>query len=121
MSVVFQAALPRPAIALQEFYSSKIHSKTSRQLQDPLGVMTGNLPNWLVETGKSFPYLLPFEAKSLLFYVTSFDRDRAMLRLQESAATAEGATANNGSAGMNSSQNDTSDRVVPRLDRKKVR
>ena len=32
-----------------EFQSSKLTAKANRQLQDPLVLMTGNLPNWLTE------------------------------------------------------------------------
>lgn len=32
-----------------EFLSSKLTAKANRQLQDPLVIMTGNLPNWLAE------------------------------------------------------------------------
>ena len=31
------------------------------------------------------PFLFPFETRQLLFYVTSFDRDRALLRLLDAA------------------------------------
>ena len=32
-----------------EFCSTKLTAKATRQLQDPLVIMTGNLPNWLTE------------------------------------------------------------------------
>lgn len=49
--------------------------------------------------------MFPFETRQLLFYVTSFDRDRALLRLLD-AAPELGVT-------------DTQERVTPDLDRKK--
>lgn len=52
------------------------------------------------------PFLFPFETRHLLFYVTSFDHDRALQRLLD--ATPE------------MSNSDSSERVTPRLDRKKV-
>ena len=52
------------------------------------------------------PFLLPFESRQMLFYTTSFDRDRAMQRLQDSIPEA--------------APSDTSDRVAPRLERRKV-
>ena len=53
------------------------------------------------------PFLLPFDTRQMLFYAESFDRDRAMQRLQDSLP--DGAPA------------ETSDRVTPRLEKKKVR
>jgi hypothetical protein len=32
-----------------KIYSPKLTAKANRQLQDPLVIMTGNLPNWLAE------------------------------------------------------------------------
>ena len=37
-----------------EFLNSKITAKANRQLQDPLAIMTGNLPNWLTQIGNSW-------------------------------------------------------------------
>jgi E3 ubiquitin-protein ligase TRIP12 len=36
-------------MSFNEFLSSKLTAKANRQLQDPLVIMTGNLPNWLAE------------------------------------------------------------------------
>ena len=52
------------------------------------------------------PFLFPFETRQLLFYVTSFDRDRALLRLLDSVP--ELGAAENGQ-----------ERVTPDLDRNK--
>jgi E3 ubiquitin-protein ligase TRIP12 len=49
-----------------------------RQLQDPIVIMTSNLPTWLKDIGQVCPFLFPFETRQLLFYVTSFDRDRSV-------------------------------------------
>ncbi|CAO1401704.1 unnamed protein product [Diamesa hyperborea] len=88
-----------------EFIHSKIAAKASRQLQDPLVIMTGNLPTWLQEISTSCPFLFPFETRHLLFYAISFDRDRALQRLIDTTPD------------LNSA--DTSERVTPRLDRRK--
>ena len=45
--------------------------------QDPLVIMTGNLPPWLAQIATVCPFLFPFETRHLLFYATAFDRDRA--------------------------------------------
>ena len=54
--------------------------------QDPIIIMTSNLPTWLKEIASVCPFLFPFETRQLLFYVTSFDRDRALLRYKTSCA-----------------------------------
>ncbi|KAK3801055.1 hypothetical protein RRG08_013451 [Elysia crispata] len=97
--------LPCGALSHTEFISSKLTAKASRQLQDPLIIMTGNLPNWLPEIGTAAPFLLPFDTRQMMFFATTFDRDRAVLRLQQDQAS-------------ESSAHD-SERVGPRLDRKR--
>lgn len=94
-----------PAIPQSEFLNSKLTAKANRQLQDPLAIMTGNVPSWLSQIAYVCPFLFPFETRHLLFYVTSFDRDRALQRLLD--ATPE------------MSNSDSSERVTPRLDRRK--
>lgn len=67
--------------------------------------MTGNLPQWLQQIAAACPFLFPFETRHLLFYAVSFDRDRALQRLLDTTPD------------LNSA--DTSERVTPRLDRRK--
>lgn len=88
-----------------DFLNSKIAAKASRQLQDPLVIMTGNLPSWLQQIASVCPFLFPFETRQLLFYVTSFDRDRALQRLLDMSPELTSA--------------DSQERVTPRLDRRK--
>lgn len=92
-------------IANAEFVHPKITAKANRQLQDPLVIMTGNLPQWLPQIGMACPFLFPFETRHLLFYATSFDRDRALQRLLDTTPD------------LNSAE--SSERVAPRLDRRK--
>ncbi|KAF8784377.1 E3 ubiquitin-protein ligase TRIP12 like protein [Argiope bruennichi] len=94
-----------PAIPQAEFLNSKLTAKANRQLQDPLAIMTGNVPAWLSQIAYACPFLFPFEARHLLFYVTSFDRDRALQRLLDMSPEM--------------SNSDSSERVTPRLDRRK--
>lgn len=99
-------SIPQSHIVPQtEFIHSKIAAKASRQLQDPLVIMTGNLPQWLQQIAAACPFLFPFETRHLLFYAVSFDRDRALQRLLDTTPD------------LNSA--DTSERVTPRLDRRK--
>ncbi|XP_059173399.1 E3 ubiquitin-protein ligase TRIP12-like [Physella acuta] len=97
--------LPAQILSSSEFMSSKLTAKANRQLQDPLIIMTGNLPNWLPEIGQTAPFLFPFDTRQMLFFATTFDRDRAVLRLQQDQA--------------GESSNHDSERVGPRLDRKR--
>lgn len=98
--VVRQSIIPQ-----SEFIHPKITAKANRQLQDPLVIMTGNLPQWLPQIGMACPFLFPFETRHLLFYATSFDRDRALQRLLDTTPD------------LNSAE--SSERVAPRLDRRK--
>ncbi|KAG5322801.1 TRIPC ligase, partial [Pseudoatta argentina] len=92
-------------LSLQDFINNKIAAKASRQLQDPLVIMTGNLPSWLQQIASVCPFLFPFETRQLLLYATSFDRDRALQRLLDSAPELSGS--------------DSQERVTPRLERRK--
>ncbi|XP_018119815.1 uncharacterized protein LOC414478 isoform X5 [Xenopus laevis] len=99
-------AVCKEIIPTSEFINSKLAAKANRQLQDPLVIMTGNIPTWLTELGKSCPFFFPFDTRQMLFYVTAFDRDRAMQRLLDTNPEIN--------------QSDSQDsRVAPRLDRKK--
>ncbi|KAI4466325.1 e3 ubiquitin-protein ligase trip12 [Holotrichia oblita] len=95
----------KPILPSTEFLNIKIAAKASRQLQDPLVIMTGNLPNWLQQIATVCPFLFPFETRQLLFYATSFDRDRALQRLLDMTPEL--------------SSTDSQERVTPRLDRRK--
>ncbi|CAB3231314.1 unnamed protein product [Arctia plantaginis] len=107
------ACLPdqRPLVPNSEFINAKLAAKANRQLQDPLVIMTGNLPPWLKKIAYACPFVLPFECRHLLFYVVSFDRDRALQRLLEA-----GGERGVGGAGAGGGPDE---RVAPRLDRRK--
>uniref|UniRef100_T1IVF8 E3 ubiquitin-protein ligase n=1 Tax=Strigamia maritima TaxID=126957 RepID=T1IVF8_STRMM len=94
-----------PVLSTQEFINTKLTAKANRQLQDPLVIMTGNLPTWLFQIAYVCPFLFPFETRQMLFYATSFDRDRAMQHLIDTVPEL--------------SSSDSSERVTPRLDRRK--
>ncbi|TRY93876.1 hypothetical protein DNTS_023784 [Danionella cerebrum] len=131
---LYDNAACKEIIPTGEFINSKLTAKANRQLQDPLVIMTGNIPTWLTELGKTWystlsifkvyflhfilfssntfillsrsPFFFPFDTRQMLFYVTAFDRDRAMQRLLDTNPEIN--------------QSDSQDsRVAPRLDRKK--
>lgn len=97
-------------ISPAEFVNMKLTAKARRQLQDPLVVMTGALPKWLPELVRSCAFLVPFETRLLFFYILSMDRDRAMQKLLDFNAE----IGNN----FNDSKS-TTERIVPKLERKK--
>ncbi|KAL0895540.1 hypothetical protein ABMA27_011643 [Loxostege sticticalis] len=101
---------PRPLVPNVDFINAKLAAKANRQLQDPLVIMTGNLPAWLKKIAYACPFVFPFECRHLLFYVVSFDRDRALQRLLEAGGE-------RGAAGANAGAD--AERVAPRLDRRK--
>lgn len=51
---VWQNAVCKEIIPTSEFINSKLTAKANRQLQDPLVIMTGNIPTWLIELGKTW-------------------------------------------------------------------
>ncbi|XP_052008974.1 LOW QUALITY PROTEIN: E3 ubiquitin-protein ligase TRIP12-like [Xyrauchen texanus] len=103
---LYENAAYKEIIPNSEFINSKLTAKANRQLQDPLVIMTGNIPTWLTELSKTCPFFFPFDTRQMLFYVTAFDRDRAMQRLLDTNPEIN--------------QSDSQDsRVAPRLDRKK--
>ncbi|XP_042195203.1 E3 ubiquitin-protein ligase TRIP12 isoform X3 [Callorhinchus milii] len=103
---LYNNAFCKEIIPTSEFINSKLTAKANRQLQDPLVIMTGNIPTWLTELGRTCPFFFPFDTRQMLFYVTAFDRDRAMQRLLDTNPE------------INQSDSQES-RVAPRLDRKK--
>ena len=49
-----QNAVCKEIIPTSEFINSKLSAKANRQLQDPLVIMTGNIPCWLIQLGKTW-------------------------------------------------------------------
>ncbi|XP_015911570.1 E3 ubiquitin-protein ligase TRIP12 [Parasteatoda tepidariorum] len=84
------------------FVNNDLTLKVNRQLQDPLAIMTRNIPPWLSHIAYNFPFLFPFETRHLLFYVTSFDRERALQRLIDTVPELT-----------------NSEKITPRLDKRK--
>ena len=51
--------------------------------QDPLCVLSGNIPSWLVDLSSCSSFLLAFDVRRFLFYIMTFDRQRAIQKLLE--------------------------------------
>lgn len=97
-----------------DLLNSKLTAKANRQLQDPLVVMTGHLPKWLPDLMQTCQFLFPFETRLMYFYISSLDRDRAMQKLIDlNADLAAGNQADSSSGGSQS------ERMKPRLEKKK--
>ncbi|KAE9620318.1 putative aminoacyltransferase, E1 ubiquitin-activating enzyme [Lupinus albus] len=67
----------------EEFISSKLTPKLSRQIQDALALCCGSLPPWCYQLTKACPFLFPFETRRQYFYSTAFGLSRALHRLQQ--------------------------------------
>ncbi|XP_076629620.1 ubiquitin fusion-degradation 4-like isoform X6 [Colletes latitarsis] len=65
-----------------DFTSKKITNKIVQQIQDPLALAAGALPNWCEELARSCPFLLPFETRRLYFCCTAFGASRSIVWLQ---------------------------------------
>lgn len=104
-TTLYEGQSRRSFLSSNEFINNKLAAKVTRQLQDPITVITGNFPAWVEELPRKCPFLFPFECRQQLFYCTAMDRDRALSKLQETLPELMNAEA--------------SDRVAPRFDRKK--
>lgn len=79
--LLYQKNSWEPAVPQSIFINQKLTLKANRQLQDLISVMTGNVPAWLSHIAQEFPFLFPFQTRYLIFYVTTFDKDRALQRV----------------------------------------
>ncbi|CAK8697801.1 unnamed protein product [Clavelina lepadiformis] len=105
-------------LPLSDFVNTKLATKCNRQLQDPLMIMTGELPPWLSELAHSCPFVLPFEVRQLLFRIVSFDRDRAMQYLIDVGALPDLQSSTSNSVGS-SMNHDSGNRFMPKIEKKK--
>jgi hypothetical protein len=108
----YEKLLFNPKINQNEFVNNKLTAKANRQLQDPLVIMTGHLPNWLPNLMHSCQFLFPFETRLMYFNITGLDRDRALQKLLDSNADLLSSQSQTESPGSN-------ERMVPKLDKKK--
>ncbi|XP_055334897.1 E3 ubiquitin-protein ligase TRIP12-like [Paramacrobiotus metropolitanus] len=103
-----------PRLGELEFLNSKLVTKMNRQMQDPMMVITGQVPSWMTQIAVYAPFLFPFESRLQLFFLTAFDRDRAMQRLMDT--NPEMALHRSNSQQSSSSGHD---HVLPRIERRK--
>ena len=65
------------------FVSTKLTTKLRQQMQDPLALASGALPEWCEDLAKNCPVLFPLEVRQLFFSCTAFGVSRAVAWLQE--------------------------------------
>ena len=65
------------------FLLSLLISRYNLTFKDPLCVLSGNIPNWLTELATICPFIIPFDLRRFLFYISNFDRQRAIQKLLE--------------------------------------
>lgn len=74
---------------LAQFINTKLTAKLNRQLEEPLIVASGCLPDWSEDLACQFPFLFPFETRHLFLQSTSFGYSRSMARWQSSSQTGD--------------------------------
>ncbi|XP_024133712.1 E3 ubiquitin-protein ligase HECTD1 [Oryzias melastigma] len=65
-----------------EFSSKKITTKILQQIEEPLALASGALPDWCEQLTSKCPFLIPFETRQLYFTCTAFGASRAIVWLQ---------------------------------------
>ncbi|XP_065451488.1 E3 ubiquitin-protein ligase HECTD1 isoform X16 [Chrysemys picta bellii] len=65
-----------------EFTSKKITTKILQQIEEPLALASGALPDWCEQLTSKCPFLIPFETRQLYFTCTAFGASRAIVWLQ---------------------------------------
>ncbi|TDG98519.1 hypothetical protein EPR50_G00201110 [Perca flavescens] len=66
----------------EEFTSKKITTKILQQIEEPLALASGALPEWCEQLTSKCPFLIPFETRQLYFTCTAFGASRAIVWLQ---------------------------------------
>ncbi|XP_053538434.1 E3 ubiquitin-protein ligase HECTD1 isoform X6 [Ictalurus punctatus] len=66
----------------EEFTSKKITTKILQQIEEPLALASGALPDWCEQLTSKCPFLIPFETRQLFFTCTAFGASRAIVWLQ---------------------------------------
>ena len=103
----FPSGPVKSILLIEEFLSPKINLKAQRQLRDTFVLATGIIPKWLQIVCSNWPFLLAYEVRQQIFYLSTFGRDRGILRLnqisnQPVATSQSGTQQNNGGQPQNS-------------------
>lgn len=63
----------------EEFTSKKVTTKILQQIEEPLALASGALPEWCEQLTSKCPFLIPFETRQLYFTCTAFGASRLVL------------------------------------------
>uniref|UniRef100_A0A8C4QC48 E3 ubiquitin-protein ligase n=1 Tax=Eptatretus burgeri TaxID=7764 RepID=A0A8C4QC48_EPTBU len=69
-------------VSLEEFTSKKLTTKILQQIEEPLALASGALPDWCEKLNSKCPFLIPFETRQLYFNCTAFGVSRAVVWIQ---------------------------------------
>nr|XP_015205637.1 PREDICTED: E3 ubiquitin-protein ligase HECTD1 isoform X8 [Lepisosteus oculatus] len=69
-------------VSPEEFTSKKVTTKILQQIEEPLALASGALPDWCEQLTSKCPFLIPFETRQLYFTCTAFGASRAIVWLQ---------------------------------------
>ncbi|XP_067334930.1 E3 ubiquitin-protein ligase HECTD1 isoform X2 [Channa argus] len=69
-------------VSPEDFTSKKITTKILQQIEEPLALASGALPDWCEQLTSKCPFLIPFETRQLYFTCTAFGASRAIVWLQ---------------------------------------
>lgn len=72
----FNSNIPNPSTSDNIFMNYKLTAKLNRQLDEPLIVASGILPEWSVILPREFPFLFPIETRIFFLKSTSFGYSR---------------------------------------------
>lgn len=88
---------------LVSFFNFKLTAKLNRQLEEPLIVASGILPNWSISIPRKYPFLFPLETRIFFLQSTSFGYSR-LIQLWNNKANQEQENNNDNSRDSNGSE-----------------
>uniref|UniRef100_UPI00358F986A E3 ubiquitin-protein ligase HECTD1-like n=1 Tax=Myxine glutinosa TaxID=7769 RepID=UPI00358F986A len=69
-------------VPLEEFTSKKLTTKILQQIEEPLALASGALPDWCEKLNGKSPFLIPFKTRQLYFNCTAFGVTRTIVWIQ---------------------------------------
>ncbi|KAG7900678.1 hypothetical protein KL925_003897 [Ogataea polymorpha] len=117
MLYTINSATQHPGATDTLFLNYKLTAKLNRQLEEPLIVASGTLPDWSVHITRQMPFLFPLDTRVFFLQSTSFGYSRLINLWQTRSNQDEEAS---GSGGNSASQLGRPVRHKLRLSRKKL-
>lgn len=65
-----------------DWVNKKLAAKMARQMQDPLTIASGSVPEWCAALCRACGFLLPLDTRTLHFQTSGFGIARALTNLQ---------------------------------------